>query len=209
MDKGLSAVPRLMWMTHTERFPAIDPVIVGERAMEAGLPVVLLREKKLPAGLQYEMARRFKRSAGILGKQFGIVDRLDIFSMLSLDVIHLPAESLPVTEVIRHKGEKGLVGQSVHDLDGAQAAEIMGADFIIAGSVFPTESHPGAKPLGLDGLRGICSGVKLPVLAIGGITPENVGEIEACGAYGVVVVGCIYESDDLPATISALLAPWK
>jgi thiamine biosynthesis protein ThiS len=109
--------------------------------------------------------------------------------------LHLPERGL-APSVARGRLEPGtLIGRSVHTSAEARASD--GADFLVAGSVFPTESHPGRKPLGLPGLRDIAEATRLPVLAIGGIGPERIAGVIAAGAYGVCVVGAVASAPDI------------
>lgn len=87
-------------------------------------------------------------------------------------------------------------GVSVHSLDEAKTAERLGADYLIAGHIFPTECKKDLPPKGLDFLSLICSKVKIPVYAIGGITPENAGSCVAAGASGICVMSSLMTAEN-------------
>ncbi len=110
--------------------------------------------------------------------------------------VHLPEKSLPVGVVRWRLGGNGLVGKSVHSVEGALKAQADGADYLVAGSVFETLSHPNIAPAGLDFLREVCAAVSIPVVAIGGVKPENVGECIAAGAAGVAVLSPLMSAEN-------------
>ena len=99
-------------------------------------------------------------------------------------------------------GPDTLIGKSVHTAAGAALAA--GADYILAGHVYPSASKPGRSPLGVAGFAAIVAAAPCPVLAIGGVTPERVQEVVQAGAHGVAVIGAIAEADDPRAAASAL-----
>ena len=99
-------------------------------------------------------------------------------------------------------GPRVLIGRSAHSAEGAIAAA--GADFVLAGHVYPSASKPGLSPLGLAGLAAIVAAAPCPVLAIGGVTPERVADVIQSGARGVAVIGAIVEADDPRAAANSL-----
>ena len=105
--------------------------------------------------------------------------------------------------VMRH----GWIGCSVHSREEATEAVHDGADFLVVGSVYPTASHPGRPPGGLDLVRE-AAGLGIPVIAIGGITPPRAWEVRSAGAYGVAAIGALWGAPDPAAATVALLEPW-
>lgn len=103
--------------------------------------------------------------------------------------LQLPESGLAPAVARIRLGPTALIGRSVHTAQAATASD--GADFLVAGSIFPTESHPERAPLGLSGLAAIIAATDLAVLAIGGIEPDRVAEVVAAGAHGVCVIGAI------------------
>ena len=101
-------------------------------------------------------------------------------------------------------GPAALIGRAVHAAGGAAAA--VGADYVLAGHVYPSASKPGRPPLGVDGLAAIAAAAPCPVIAIGGITPERVAAVVRAGAAGVAVIGAIAEADDPRAAAAELRA---
>jgi thiamine-phosphate diphosphorylase len=102
----------------------------------------------------------------------------------------------------------GWVGCSVHSRDEAASAAKMGADFLVLGTIYPSQSHPGRTPAGLDLIRDVAS-LEIPVIAIGGITPLQVHEVRAAGAYGVAAIRALWHASDPAAAAVAMLAPWQ
>lgn len=89
-----------------------------------------------------------------------------------------------------------LVGQSVHSLESARAAQEAGADYIILGTVFPSASHPGGLTGGAELVRSVTAAITVPVIGIGGITAENAAQVIEAGASGVAVIGAIIGAQD-------------
>ena len=116
--------------------------------------------------------------------------------------LHLRERDMSPTEAREVLGSDALIGRSVHAPDGAIAA--MGADYMLAGHVYPSPSKPGLPPLGLGGLAAIVAVAPCPVIAIGGITPERVTDVMQTGARGVAVIGAIVAADDPRAAARAL-----
>jgi len=110
--------------------------------------------------------------------------------------VHLPEHSISIAEARRQYGANILIGRSIHNIDSALQAEIDGANYIVAGTIFASNSHPGETPAGLDFLREVCASVTIPVIAIGGITPQNTPDCLAAGAAGVAVLSPIMRAKD-------------
>jgi len=119
-------------------------------------------------------------------------DRLDVALAIPAAGVQLGRGGLTPADARRLEPE-WWIGVSVHDLDEARAAQTAGADYLLAGTVFPTASHPERTPLGLSGLADIAA-LGLPVVAIGGITPERVAAVRAAGAYGVAAIRGLWDA---------------
>ena len=119
---------------------------------------------------------------------------------LDIDGVQLPENARASIEEVRHNyGVSALVGRSVHGLDGARKADADGADFVVFGTVFPSDTHPGGDVQGVGNLRRVAKETGIPVIGIGGIGVENAGEVVAAGAHGIAVVRSILGASD-PAT---------
>lgn len=101
----------------------------------------------------------------------------------------------------------GWIGRSVHSAKEARAARDEGADFLVVGSIYETPSHPDHAAQGTEFLREAAR-LGLPVIAIGGVTPERAPELKAAGAYGVAAIRALWQADDPAAATLSMLAPW-
>jgi thiamine-phosphate pyrophosphorylase len=117
-----------------------------------------------------------------------ISSRCDIAMASGAAGVHLPERDIG-TELARRLIRRGLVGRSVHSLAAARRAEMEGADYLIFGPVWSSQSHPDTSPVGTAALAEICAAVRVPVLAIGGVTAERVDEAHAAGASGYAAIG--------------------
>ena len=102
----------------------------------------------------------------------------------------------------------GWIGRSVHDVAGARAAITEGADYLLFGSVFDTDSHPGKAGQGLELLAEVVA-LGTPVIAIGGVTPERAQSVKDTGAWGVAAIRALWHTPDAYAAAMAMLAPWS
>ena len=166
--------------------------------------MVQLREKDLPARDLYELGTRVQNA--IAGRAKLLVnDRVDVALALNADGVQLPEDGMPVADARRIVGPDMLIGRSVHSVSGAVEAQSDGADFLIAGTIFPSPSHPGGPTQGVDFLRALCREVSVPILAIGGVTTQNVAEVMEAGCSGVAVISAISEAEDPGTAASSLV----
>jgi thiamine-phosphate pyrophosphorylase len=134
-------------------------------------------------------------------------DRLDLVMALGADGVHLRADSLPVSVARRLLGGGYLIGISTHSVEEARIAEAEGADFIVLGPIFDTPSkRTYGTPLGVHVLDEACRTIRLPIFAIGGITPIRIAHVLSSGAYGVAVISSILQSPSIPDSTRELLA---
>lgn len=112
-----------------------------------------------------------------------VSSRCDVALAAGAAGVNLPERDIPVAAARSLLGDR-LVGRSVHSVEGALEAESEGADFVIFGPVWPTASHPGSAPAGLEALAAVARAVRIPVVAIGGVTEARIAECRAAGAAG-------------------------
>jgi len=137
-------------------------------------------------------------------------DRLDIALAASADGVHLGPEDLPVRAARRVAGPGLLIGASTGTPDEALVAWEEGADYLGCGSVFRTRSKADAgEPIGLQGLEAVVVAVPLPVIAIGGITPENAPSVWRSGAAGVAVISALLQPSPVKRVVQGLMRPWQ
>ncbi len=173
-------------------------------ALDGGVAAVQLREKDLSDAEISPLAGRIREITD--GQAlFFINGRVNVAASVGADGVHLPEDSTNVAAVRRNGPVEMLVGKSVHSVEAGLAAESEGADLLIAGTIFPSSSHPDRKPQGVTLLEELDQRVRVPYLAIGGITEENVGALIAAGASGAAVITAITESKD-PARATRRLA---
>ena len=151
----------------------------ARRAIDGGIDMIQVREKDLSAGKLFELVCKVRDLAAGTKTRVLVNDRLDIALAAGIDGVHLPANGLPAGRV---RPYVKVLGVSTHTLQEALNAEAARADFIVFGPVFDT---PGKKPVGLEPLREVASHLKIPVLAIGGITTANSEEVLRVGAAGI------------------------
>lgn len=188
------ALPRLHAVTdeRVARRPDLEQVAAG---LAAGAPGLALHARgHTLTGLEhYRLATRLRPQPTAAVRLF-VNDRLDVALAVNADGVQLSAHSLGVTDARRLR-PSWLVGRSVHDVAGAEDARAAGADYLVAGPVYATLTHPGAPPLGLDGLRAIAA-AGLPVIAIGGVTAGQIGELRRAGAWGVAAIRALWDATD-------------
>ena len=168
---------------------------VASQAVDGGVHVVQLREKDLPSRELYELA--ITLHAVLRGRALLLVnDRVDVALAAGADGVHLPERSLPGKAVREIAGDACIVGRSVHSVEAAVQAERDGADFVEVGAVYETASKPGVTPAGVELVRAVADAVRLPVIAVGGVSADNVGDVVRAGADGVAVIGAIMDAGD-------------
>ena len=168
---------------------------VVARAVDGGVGLVQLREKDVPARQLLELAQRLRALTAGRALLF-VNDRVDVALACGADGVQLGEEGLPVEEARRVSGGRLLVGRSVHSVEGAKKAQAEGADVLVVGTIFPTDSHPGAAPSGAGLLERVHRSVRIPFLAIGGVRADNVESVIRAGASGAAVIGSIMRSED-------------
>lgn len=195
-------IPRLHLISDRRHCPLDRFPSVALAAVEAGVDAVHLREKDLPAAVVVDAARALNRAladrAAVL-----INDRVDVALIVGAVGVQLGETALSPRDVRALAGSSLLIGCSVHDVEGAERAAVEGADFVMAGHIYATGSKPGQPPRGLDFLAAIAGASPLPVIAVGGITPERVPEIIAAGAHGMAVISGILAAADPGAAAAA------
>ncbi len=157
-------------------------------AIEAGVDVIQIREHDLDARPLGVLAAAIVKLTRSSRTRVVVNDRLDVALAVGADGVHLPAHSLSVRAARRLAPAGFLIGRSVHDQEELEAAS--GADYLVAGTVWPTVSKgTDRRCLGIAGLSILVRAAGAPVLAIGGVTEERLPEVAAAGAVGVAAVG--------------------
>jgi len=199
--------------------PGCDPahlVQIAESSLRGGVNWLMLRVRNLPAAFCLDLALELRRLTRQHNALFGVNPFPALAEWSGADALHLPehapyhpppAGALPefFSPSFSHSAsspnpeKKILLGRSVHSVEVARQAAAEGCHYLLVGTMYPTRSHPEKPPEGLAMLQAIHHAVALPLIAIGGITPERVAECLQAGACGVAVVSGIAEAPDVEA----------
>jgi len=181
----------------------LDGVLEG--AIAAGCRMVQLREKEWPSGRLLPLAERLRGRCRAAGVTFIVNDRVDLAVAVEADGVHLGQDDLP-PRVARPLLRPGmLLGVSTHSAEQARAAQAARADYVAVGSIFPTATKAGFELVGPGLLRELRPEIRVPLIAIGGITAANVGEAIRAGADGVAVISAVCGAPDPEAASRRLL----
>ena len=184
---------------------AVTDVVAA--ALRAGAPAVQLRMKDVPARELAEAARALRAQTRQTGALLFVNDRLDVALAAAADGVHLGPDDLPVAAARAAAPAGFLIGCSADSPEVAARAARDGADYIGCGAVFGTSSKDvGGERIGVARLDQVARSVDVPVVAIGGVTAANVGEVAATAASGVAVIGAVMGAADPEAAARALLA---
>ena len=191
---------KLCLVTDRHQTRGRDLVGIVAACVAAGLPAVQVREKDLTAD---DLAALVRRIRALPPSPFLIVnDRVDVALATGADGVQRTHASLSVEDLRRVADKRCKVGASVHGLDEARTAAAQGAEWIFFGPVYDTPSKRAyGAPQGLAALERVAAAVDIPVIAIGGITPDRVAEVLRAGASGVAVISAILSADD-PASVT-------
>ena len=173
-------------------------------AIDGGAGIVQLREKHLdPAALLAE-ARRFVALCRERGAVSIIDDDVDVALASGADGVHVGQEDLEAGRARALLGPDKLIGVSAHSVEEALSAQAAGADYLGVGAAFATGTKADARPIDRDVYRQITAAVDIPVVAIGGISRENIRELAGCGLDGVAVVSALFAQADVRAAAAEL-----
>jgi thiamine-phosphate pyrophosphorylase len=187
---------RLTLVTDRTQTRGRDLATVVLECVAAGLPAVQVREKDLSAAEVAALCRRLREPTRERGTVLIVNDRADVALAVGADAIQRTHASLSVADIRRVVDKRLNIAASVHSREDALTAEAEGADWIVFGPVYDTASkRPYGPPQGLARLEAVTGAVKIPVIAIGGIMPERVGEVRAAGAHGVAAISAILAAD--------------
>lgn len=166
-----------------------------EKALEGGVTLVQLREKEADGKEFYERALRLKKLLDRFRVPLIINDRVDVALAVGAFGVHVGQDDLPL-KVVRSLVGDMIVGVSVRTVQEAKKAVEDGADYIGVGAVFPTSTKLDAKGITKEELTEITESVRIPAVAIGGITAGNIEELNGTGIRGAAVVSAILKSQD-------------
>lgn len=168
-----------------------------EEALKGGVTFVQLREKDLDEERFLEEAREIKGLCGRYQVPFVINDNVDIAQAVDADGVHVGQSDMEAGDVRARLGQDKIIGVSAQTVEQALLAESRGADYLGVGAVFATGSKADASEVDHETVKAICQAVHIPVIAIGGITGENVGALTGTGVCGVAVISAIFAQEDV------------
>lgn len=163
-----------------------------ECALKGGVTCVQLREKELEEEAFLAHARELAALCREYAVPFIVNDNVEIALACGADGIHVGQEDMAASDVRKKVGGNMLLGVSVQTVEQAREAVKNGADYLGVGTVFPTSTKPDAEFVSRDTLKAICAAVEVPVVAIGGISRENLSELSGTGVDGVALVSAIF-----------------
>ena len=168
-----------------------------EEALKGGVTFVQLREKDLDEERFLEEAKEIKELCRRYQVPFVINDNVDIAQAVDADGVHVGQSDMEAGDVRARLGQDKIIGVSAQTVDQALLAESRGADYLGVGAVFATGSKADASEVDHETVKAICQAVHIPVIAIGGITRENVGALAGTGVCGVAVISAIFAQEDV------------
>jgi thiamine-phosphate diphosphorylase len=188
----------------------LSNIEIAKKVLAGGAGIIQLRGKGLSSKDLLREAREIGRHAREAGAVFIVNDRADIALLSDADGVHLGQVDLPLPEARKILGKEKLIGVSTHNLEQAVKAEREGADYIGFGPVFATDTKADAEEAkGLQALRAVKKGVKIPVVAIGGINLENLKDIIEAGADGAAVISAVAKAENIEGATRRFIEAFK
>lgn len=175
-----------------------------EKTLRGGTTFVQLREKELDSETFLEEAKELKELCKRYHVPFVINDDVDIAIKMDADGVHVGQSDMEAGDVRAKLGPDKIIGVSAQNVEQAILAEERGADYLGVGAVFPTGSKDDAEDVSHEMLKAICDAVSIPVIAIGGISEDNVAELTGTGICGIAVISAIFAKEDIKQATSDL-----
>ena len=176
-----------------------------ETACRSGVTIVQLREKNLTTNQYYQLAKQVKEITDAYQVPLIIDDRLDVCLAVDAAGLHIGDDELPVSVARQVLGPEKILGVTAKTVKRALEAEEGGADYLGTGAIFPTTTKENAPITLISTLKTICQRVAIPVVAIGGLTSENIDQLIGTGIAGVAVVRDLMQAEDVGAKTQAFL----
>ncbi|MGW9908335.1 thiamine phosphate synthase [Streptococcus sp. 151470009-6] len=176
-----------------------------ETACRSGVTIVQLREKNLTTNQYYHLAKQVKEITDAYQVPLIIDDRLDVCLAVDAAGLHIGDDELPVSVARKVLGPEKILGVTAKTVKRALEAETSGADYLGTGAIFPTTTKENAPITLISTLKTICQTVAIPVVAIGGLTSENIDQLIGSGIAGVAVVRDLMQAEDIETKTQAFL----
>ena len=202
---GRLRLPVLCFVASTESVKDGDVEAAIGEAVAGGATMVMLREPGMAAGKLAELARRVK--AITRGKALLVIhDRVDVAQAVEADGVQLAEDGLPTRAARGLMGKYSVLGRSADDHATALQATAEGAEWVLAGPIYKSATQPDEKSTGPKLISDIVEDSDIPVIAVGGITVDNIPEVIQSGAAGIAVLSGIAGAEDRKAAMEALVA---
>ena len=176
-----------------------------ETACRSGFTIVQLREKNFTTNQYYQLAKQVKEITDAYQVPLIIDDRLDVCLAVDAAGLHIGDDELPVPVARKVLGPEKILGVTAKTVKRALEAEEGGADYLGTGAIFPTTTKENAPITLISTLKTICQRVAIPVVAIGGLTSENIDQLIGTGIAGIAVVRDLMQAEDIEAKTQAFL----
>ena len=176
-----------------------------ETACRSGVTIIQLREKNLTTNQYYQLAKQVKKITDAYQLPLIIDDRLDVCLAVDAAGLHIGDDELPVSVARQVLGPEKILGVTAKTVKRALEAEEGGANYLGTGAIFPTTTKENAPITLISTLKTICQRVAIPVVAIGGLTSENIEQLIGTGIAGVAVVRDLMQAEDIEAKTQAFL----
>lgn len=170
---------------------------VVKESLDGGVTFLQLREKQLDEDHFLEEAKKLQGLCSEYNVPFIINDNVEIALAINADGVHIGQSDMEMKEAREKLGSDKIIGVSAHTKEEALLAQAQGADYLGVGAVFPTSSKDDAESVSYETLKAICEVVSIPVVAIGGITRENLHQLSGSGVSGISVISAIYAQSDI------------
>lgn len=176
-----------------------------ETACRSGVTIVQLREKNFTTNQYYQLAKQVKEITDAYQVPLIIDDRLDVCLAVDAAGLHIGDDELPVSVTRQVLGPDKILGVTAKTIKRALEAEEGGANYLGTGAIFPTTTKENAPITLISTLKTICQRVAIPVVAIGGLTSENIDQLMGTGIAGVAVVRDLMQAEDIETKTQAFL----
>lgn len=188
---------RLYLVTNRYQDPLETFLKKVEQACQSGVTMIQLREKQLTTNQYYELAKMVKQITDTYQVPLIIDDRLDVCLAVDAAGLHIGDDELPVSVARQVLGTEKILGVTAKTVKRALEAEESGADYLGTGAIFPTTTKENAPITLISTLKDICQTVDIPVVAIGGLTCENIHQLSGTDIAGIAVVRDLMQARDI------------
>ena len=193
----MKKIGRLCLITDTVIQNKYSHIQIAKMAIKGGADIIQLRDKTLPTGELINIAKKLSRLCREHKVLFIVNDRTDVAMASDADGVHLGKEDIPVKDARKLLGSRKIIGGTAHSIKEALLRQKEGADYIGFGHIYPTKTkYKPEKAKGVKLLTEVVNKIKIPVIAIGGISPANIDDVLTSNVHGFAVIGSVLNSKD-------------